>query len=72
MTEFCEDCGLPAAPHKMEECFKELVRKRKISDDMFDAAIKVVHKLGEPQNIQDSELQGAVLSLDLATWRYAI
>lgn len=68
----CDNCGLPAAPHKQEDCFKELVRKKKIGDAMFDAAIKVVHQLGEPQEIKDEKLQGAVLNLDLATWRYAV
>lgn len=68
----CESCGLPAAPHKQEDCFKELVRKKRIGDAMFDAAIMVVKHLGEPQDIKDEKIQQAVLQLDLATWRYAV
>ncbi len=68
----CEHCDLPAAPHNLTDCFKELVRKKKIADQMFNAAITVVHKLGDPQDIKDEELQSAVLSLDLATWHFAM
>lgn len=68
----CENCGQPAAPHKLEECLQELVRKKKIGDEMFDAAIKVVNRLGDLDKIEDKELQGAVLTLDLVTWRYAM
>lgn len=70
--KLCESCGLPAAPHNVTDCFKELVRKRKIADEMFNAAVGVVHKLGDPQKIKDKVLQSAVLSLDLATWHYAM
>jgi len=68
----CEHCGLPAAPHNVTDCFKELVRKRKIADEMFNAAIKVIHKLGDPIKIPDEDLQNAVTSLDVQTWRYAM
>jgi hypothetical protein len=68
----CENCDQPAAPHKLEECLQELVRKRKIADDMFNAAVTVINLLGEPEDIQDKKLQQASLSLDLVTWRYAM
>jgi len=68
----CESCGLPAAPHDLAVCFKELVRKKTIADQMFTEAVAVVHKLGDPLKITDDDLRNAVLSLDLATWRYAV
>lgn len=67
----CEVCDLPAAPHKSDECMQELVRKKKIADDMFDAAIKVIHHLEDPVSMKDEKLSSLVVSLDLATWRYA-
>lgn len=67
----CENCGLPAAPHKIEDCFKELVQIKKLSDHVFDAAVRVVAQLGDPMDIEDKKLQSAVLDLDLATWNYA-
>lgn len=72
MTNLCEVCDLPAAPHKPEECMEELVRKKKVADTMFTAAIQLVHKMGEPQDIKDKDVQQAVLKLDLETWRYAM
>lgn len=71
-TELCENCGLPAAPHNVTDCFKELVGKKKIADQMFQEAVKLVHVLGDPQKIKNKKMQSAVLGLDLATWRYAM
>jgi hypothetical protein len=68
----CEICDQPAAPHKPEECFEELRRKKKIADDMFDAAVTLLVKVGEPTEIKDEKMQLAVLNLDLVTWRYAM
>lgn len=70
--EICENCDLPAAPHNVTDCFKELLRKKKIADQMFNAAIRVVHRLEDPVKMEDKELQSAVLSLDLSTWQYAM
>lgn len=67
----CENCGLPAAPHKQEDCFRELVLIKNRSDHVFDAAVRVVAQLGDPMDIADKKLQNAVLELDLATWNYA-
>lgn len=68
----CGVCELPGAPHKKEECLEELRRKKKIADTMYDAAVELVTKVGDPVKIQDEKLQQAVLKLDLATWRYAM
>ena len=70
--DFCESCDLPAAPHNVTDCFQELVRKRKIADEMFDAAIKVVHHLEDPVKMKDEKLSDLVVNLDLMTWRYAM
>lgn len=72
MTEICESCGLPAAPHNVTDCFKELIRKRKIADEMFHAAIKVIHHLEEPVTMKDKKLGQLVVNLDVVTWRYAM
>ena len=69
---FCDSCGLPAAPHHVTECFQELVRKRKIADDMFHAAIKLIHSMEDPVTMKDEKLSNLVVSLDLTTWRYAV
>lgn len=71
-TEICEICDLPAAPHKPEECFEELKRKKKIADDVFAAAVHLVAEMGDPHKIRNKAVQQAVLGLDLATWRYAV
>lgn len=68
----CEICEQPAAPHKPEECFQELRRKKKFADDMFNAAIRLIHKMEEPLEIKDEKIRNAVVALDVATWRYAI
>lgn len=68
----CGVCELPGAPHKQEECFEELCRKKRIADTMCDAAIELVTKLGDPVKIQDEKLQQAAIKLDLETWRYAM
>lgn len=68
----CESCGLPAAPHNVTDCFQELVRKRKIADDMFGAAIKLIHYMEDPVKMKDEKLSGLVVSLDVVTWRYAM
>jgi len=69
--EICDSCGLPA-PHNLTDCFKELVHKKKIADEMFSAALKVVHHLEDPVTMKDQKLSSLVVSLDLATWRYAV
>ena len=69
--DFCDDCGLPAAPHAKDDCFKELVRKKRIGDVMFGAAIKLVHKMGEPEDPKNAAVSAEILELDLATWRWA-
>lgn len=70
--DFCASCGLPAAPHDLKDCFQELVRKRKLADGMFDAAIKLVHHLEEPVTMKDKKLGHLVVNLDVMTWRYAV
>jgi hypothetical protein len=71
INDICESCGLPAAPHNVTDCFKELVHKRKRADDMFDAAIKLIHYMEDPVTIKDEKLSSLVVDLDLTTWRYA-
>jgi hypothetical protein len=68
----CENCELPAAPHNVTDCFQELLRKKKIADEMFSAAIKLVHHLDDSLEIQNKKLQSMVINLDLATWHYAM
>lgn len=70
--EICEVCDLPAAPHKSEECMQELIRKKKIADDVFAAAVHLTAEMGDPIKIRNKTIQKAVLDLDLATWRYAV
>jgi hypothetical protein len=70
--DFCDDCGLPAAPHAKDDCFKELVRKRKLGDAMFDAAIALVHDMGDPVDPKNASVSDRLVALDLATWRWAV
>jgi hypothetical protein len=70
--KICEICDQPAAPHKPEECLEELQRKKRIADSMFDAAVSLIVKMGEPLEIKDEKLREAVVSLDVVTWRYAM
>jgi hypothetical protein len=72
IADICDVCDLPAAPHKPEECLDELKRKKKIADDMFDAAISLLVKMGEPLEIADEKIRDAVVALDVETWRYAV
>lgn len=72
MTTICETCDLPAAPHKQEECMQELIRKKKIADVVFAAAVHLTAEMGDPHKIRNKAVQQAVLDLDLATWRYAM
>lgn len=72
MDTVCESCGLPAAPHNVTDCFKELVHKKKIADELFNAALKVEVLLGDPQKIKSKKLQNATVALAVASWRYAM
>jgi len=67
----CELCGLPGI-HPQGDCLVEVRRKLKLADEMFTAAIQLVHALGDPAFIENKALVGKVLSLDLVTWRYAM
>lgn len=70
--DICKSCGLPAAPHNVTDCFQELLHKKKRADAMFDAAIKLIHHMEGPVAIKDPKLSNLVVTLDLATWRYAV
>lgn len=71
-NDLCPNCEQPTAPHNVTDCFQELVRKRKIADSMFDAAINLIHYMEDPVTIKDEKLSSLVVNLDLATWRYAM
>lgn len=68
--DFCVICDL-IAPHSKDDCFQELVRKKKIGDEMFSRAIKLVHKLGDPIDPKNMELQNEIVALDVECWRWA-
>jgi hypothetical protein len=70
--DICESCGLPASPHKVTDCVLELVHKKRIADEMFNAAIKLIHNLEDPVMMKDRKLSRLIVDLDLATWRYAV
>lgn len=72
MNDDCDLCGLPGIHNQDERCLKEVRRKRKLADEMFGAAISLVHALGDPVKIKDEAIVSKVLTLDLVTWKYAI
>jgi len=69
--EICESCGLKA-PHKKEDCFQELVRSKKLADELFSAALEIEVFQGDPVKIKKKKLQNAAVSVAVASWRYAI
>ncbi len=69
--DFCEICGL-RPPHSKDDCFRELVRKKKIGDEMFNRAIKLLVKLGDPVDPKNKDIENEVVALDVETWRWAV
>lgn len=68
--DFCETCDL-LTPHEKDDCFKELVRKKKIGDEMFNRAINLIHKLGDPVDPKNKDIENEIVALDVETWRWA-
>jgi hypothetical protein len=68
--DFCKICDL-TAPHSKDDCFAELVRKKKIADAMFQKAVSLLVKLGDPVDPKNKDLDSEIVALDLETWRWA-
>lgn len=72
--DFCDTCGL-LLPHTKDDCWHELVRKKKIGDAMFDAACHLLSKAHALKlydiGAAEGPIENELVSLDLETWRWA-